>query len=80
VSPLSASGHAEPAVPSRPATVFLYAVPLLRYFSQGAYTKHRALMQTVVAMRGGSVIGALIEGLLVGTVPASLLKMSWGLS
>jgi uncharacterized membrane protein YfcA len=54
-------------------------VGILRYLSQGAYTERRALMHTVVPMGVGSVIGALIGGLLVGTIPASLLKIGLGI-
>ena len=54
-------------------------VGLLRYFSQGAYAERRALTQTVLPMGIGSVIGALIGGLLVGTIPASLLKIGLGI-
>ena len=53
-------------------------VGILRYCSQGAYTERRSLTQTVVPMGIGSVIGALIGGLLVGTIPASLLKVGLG--
>jgi uncharacterized membrane protein YfcA len=54
-------------------------VGILRYCSQGAYTERRSLTQTVVPMGIGSVIGALMGGLLVGTIPASLLKIGLGI-
>jgi uncharacterized membrane protein YfcA len=54
-------------------------VGLLRYYSQGAYADRRVLTQTVAPMGGGSVIGALLGGLLVGIIPASLLKIGLGL-
>jgi uncharacterized membrane protein YfcA len=54
-------------------------VGILRYVSQGAYADRRALTHTVVPMGVGSVIGALIGGLLVGTIPASLLKTGLGI-
>lgn len=54
-------------------------VGILRYASQGAYAERRALTQTVAPMGIGSVIGALIGGLLVGTIPASLLKIGLGI-
>ena len=53
-------------------------VGILRYASQGAYAARQALTQTVAPMGVGSVIGALIGGLLVGTIPASLLKIGLG--
>jgi uncharacterized membrane protein YfcA len=52
---------------------------ILRYASQGAYAERRSLTQTVAPMGIGSVIGALIGGLLVGTIPASLLKLTLGI-
>ena len=54
-------------------------VGILRYASQGAYAERRTLTQTVAPMGIGSVIGALIGGLLVGTIPASLLKIGLGI-
>jgi uncharacterized membrane protein YfcA len=54
-------------------------VGMLRYSSQGAYTERQALTQTVAPMGVGSVIGALIGGLLVGTIPAPLLKIGLGI-
>jgi uncharacterized membrane protein YfcA len=54
-------------------------VGILRYTSQGAYAQRRSLTQTVAPMGIGSVIGALIGGLLVGTIPASLLKIGLGI-
>ena len=54
-------------------------VGLLRYRSQGAYRGRLALTQTVAPMGVGSVIGALLGGQLVGTVPASLLKIGLGI-
>jgi len=54
-------------------------VGILRYASQGAYAERRALTQIVAPMGIGSVIGALIGGLLVGTIPAFLLKIGLGI-
>ena len=54
-------------------------VGLLRYRSQGAYRERLALTQTVAPMGVGSIIGAVLGGLLVGTMPASLLKMGLGI-
>ena len=54
-------------------------VGILRYASQEVYAERRALSQTVAPMGIGSVIGALIGGLLVGTIPTSLLKIGLGI-
>jgi uncharacterized membrane protein YfcA len=54
-------------------------VGLLRYRSQGTYRERLALTQTVAPMGVGSVIGAVLGGLLVGTIPASLLKIGLGI-
>ena len=54
-------------------------VGLLRYYGQGAYRERLALTQTVAPMGVGSVIGAVLGGLLVGTIPASLLKIGLGI-
>jgi uncharacterized membrane protein YfcA len=53
------------------------AVGIARYTRQGAYAS-RALADTVAPMGLGSVIGAVIGGLLVGSVPAAVLKFSLG--
>ncbi len=50
-----------------------------RYASQGAYTDREALQQTVVPMGLGSIIGALIGGLMVSIVPAAWLKVGLGI-
>ena len=57
-------------------TVF---VGILRYASQQAYADRQALMQTVAPMGVGSVIGALVGGLLVGIIPASIIKIGLGI-
>ena len=54
-------------------------VGLVRYASRGAFTERRDLAETVAPMSVGSVIGALIGGLLVGFVPAALLKIGLGI-
>lgn len=52
---------------------------LIRYAKQGAFADGQALRQTVAPMGVGSVIGAIAGGLLVGIVPASLLKIGLGI-
>jgi uncharacterized membrane protein YfcA len=53
------------------------AVGIARYARNGAFTRD-ALAGTVAPMGLGSVIGALLGGMLVGAVPASLLKLGLG--
>jgi uncharacterized membrane protein YfcA len=53
------------------------AVGIARYSSRGAYA-HAAIAETVVPMGIGSVLGAIIGGLLVGLVPSSALKLGLG--
>ncbi len=52
---------------------------LIRYQRQGAFAERRALKETVAPMGVGSVIGAVLGGLLVGIVPASWLKVGLGI-
>lgn len=54
------------------------ATGLWRYSRQGAFTDRQALTETVAPMGIGSVIGAVIGGLLLGLVPASFLKVGLG--
>ncbi len=54
-------------------------VGLARYASRGAFADRTPLRETVGPMGIGSVIGALIGGLLVGFVPASVLKFGLGI-
>jgi uncharacterized membrane protein YfcA len=54
-------------------------VGVLRYASQGAFTDRQALTETVVPMGVGSLIGAVAGGMLVGVMPASLLKIGLGI-
>lgn len=54
-------------------------VGLVRYASRGALNERRDLAETVAPMTGGSVIGAIIGGLLVGVAPAVVLKIGLGI-
>jgi uncharacterized protein len=54
-------------------------VGVLRYASGGAFTDHQALTETVAPMSVGSLIGAVAGGILVGIIPASLLKIGLGM-
>jgi uncharacterized membrane protein YfcA len=49
-----------------------------RYAHRGAYADRAPLTATVVPMALGSVIGAVVGGLLVGVVPAAALKLGLG--
>jgi uncharacterized membrane protein YfcA len=53
-------------------------VGVLRYARRGAFDSRKDFTGTVVPMGLGSVIGALIGGLLVGIIPASVLKVGLG--
>lgn len=52
---------------------------VLRYTGQGAYRDPRDLRDTIASMGVGSVLGAVIGGLLVGFVPSAILKVGLGL-
>ncbi len=54
------------------------AVGIVRYTRRGAYTRS-AITETIAPMGAGSVLGAVIGGLLVGIVPSSALKLGLGL-
>jgi uncharacterized membrane protein YfcA len=54
-------------------------VGVMRYAAGGAYSDRRAWLDTVAPMSLGSIIGAVVGGLLVGWVPASILKIGLGL-
>ena len=54
-------------------------VGLFRYARRGAFTDRTPLRETVAPMGVGSVIGALIGGLLVGFIPAPILKFGLGI-
>lgn len=53
-------------------------VGVLRHARRGVYADKRALSTTVIPMGIGSVFGAVIGGLLVGLIPASVLKLGLG--
>lgn len=53
------------------------AVGIARYARRGAYARE-AIVETVVPMGIGSVLGAISGGLLVGIVPSSVLKLGLG--
>jgi uncharacterized membrane protein YfcA len=54
-------------------------VGLMKYASRGALSDRTALRSTVAPMGFGSIIGAFIGGILVGIVPASVLKIGLGI-
>jgi uncharacterized protein len=54
------------------------AVGVLRHRRLGAYSESRDLTGTVAPMGAGSVVGAVVGGLLVGIVPAAALKLLLG--
>lgn len=49
------------------------------YASRGAFAKREAVGETIIPMSLGSVIGAVIGGMLVGIAPVSVLKLALGL-
>lgn len=54
-------------------------VGVIRYARQGAFVQRQPLTETIAPMSLGSVIGAVVGGMLVGVVPAELLKITLGL-
>ncbi len=54
-------------------------VGVIRYARQGAFADRSSLGDTVAPMGVGSIIGAVLGGLLVGIVPAAWLKFILGL-
>jgi uncharacterized membrane protein YfcA len=54
-------------------------VGVVRYTQRGAFVDTQPLRATVLPMGAGSVIGAVIGGLLVGVVPAAVLKVGLGI-
>ncbi len=55
------------------------AVGIFRYARQRTYNEKRVIRETIIPMGIGSVIGALIGGVLVGIVSAQLLKIGLGI-
>ena len=55
------------------------AMGIFRYARRGAYAERGSLTKTVLPMGAGSVIGAIIGGLLVGIAPQSWLKLGLGI-
>ena len=54
------------------------AVGVLRHHRIGSFTDRTDLTQTVAPIGVGSVVGAVVGGLLVGVVPAAVLKLALG--
>ncbi len=54
-------------------------VGMIRYAGQGAYSQKQDLYGTVAPMGAGSVIGAVVGGLMVSFVPTNVLKVFLGL-
>jgi uncharacterized membrane protein YfcA len=54
-------------------------VGLIRFAQRGAFSDRSAWLQTVGPMSAGSILGAVIGAMLVGIVPASVLKIGLGL-
>src|SRR5215210_2485159 len=54
-------------------------VGLVRYTSRGALRERQPLTETVAPMAIGSIVGAVVGGLLVGTIPPQLLKLALGI-
>lgn len=50
-------------------------VGIVRYTGRGAYAERREVVEITVPMGGGSVLGAVLGGMLVGFVPAAALKV-----
>lgn len=55
------------------------AIGLLRHQRQGTFPGRAPIAETVAPMSIGSLIGAAVGGLVVGMIPADLLKMALGL-
>jgi uncharacterized membrane protein YfcA len=55
------------------------AVGVLRHHGLGSYSDRDDLAQTVAPMGAGSLVGAVVGGLLVGLVPAAGLKLVLGM-
>ena len=55
------------------------AVGLIRYSNRGAFADRLPLVETVGLLGVGSILGALIGGMLVGVIPERVLKLALGL-
>lgn len=55
------------------------SVGIARYARRGAYADRTAIRATVIPMAAGSIVGAIIGGLPLGIVPASVLKFALGM-
>lgn len=55
------------------------AVGILRHRRLGAYSGRRDVSETIAPMGAGSVVGAVVGGLLVGIAPAGALKVLLGI-
>jgi uncharacterized membrane protein YfcA len=51
----------------------------LRYAKSGAFSDRRPLTETVAPMGIGSIIGAIVGGLVVGVAPVWVLKLMLGM-
>ncbi|WP_414518655.1 TSUP family transporter [Nostoc sp. PCC 9305] len=54
-------------------------VGVIKYASRGAFADRTVLGNTIAPMGVGSVIGAIIGGMLVGIVPPRILKVTLGI-
>ncbi|MBI3942913.1 MAG: sulfite exporter TauE/SafE family protein [Chloroflexi bacterium] len=54
-------------------------VGIIRYARGGAFTERRTLIEVVTPMGIGSVLGAIVGGMLVGIVPTNILKIGLGI-
>jgi uncharacterized membrane protein YfcA len=54
------------------------AVGLFRYARQGAFGRRSVFGETIIPMGVGSIIGALVGGVLVGLLPSQILKVGLG--
>lgn len=55
------------------------SVGLVRYARQGAFRDRSSFTETILPMGTGSVIGAIVGGVLAGVVPANVLKVGLGM-
>jgi uncharacterized protein len=55
------------------------AMGIFRYTRRGAFADHDSLVKTVLPMGAGSILGAIIGGLLAGLAPQTWLKLGLGI-